>query len=320
MTFDISDDILSSAPITNSRTSVALGNFDGLTIAHRALLDKAQENAVALSNTSGRTVVPAVFTFRYLKQGAYDILPFDEKIRLIENYGVNVVAYADFASIKDMSPEDFVQRILIDRMKAASVVCGYNFRFGKNASGDVSVLRELLDSYSHGEVGLHVIDQMKLGDIVISSSEVRNALLRGDNDCASLLLGREYEIVGHALGGRAIGRTKGVPTINIPIPARMFSPKRGVYFSRVKFADKCIPAIVNIGVRPTFDEICGKSDLLCEIHLLTDNVDPLPSAGDRVCVVPLHYVREEIKFKDIDSLYRQITLDIDAAKKYFELI
>lgn len=320
MTFDLSDDLFSSDPITNSRTSVALGNFDGLTIAHQALLAKAKEDAAVLSQTSGVAVVPAVFTFRSLKQGACEIFPFDEKLRLIENYGANVVAYADFASVKDMSPEEFVQGILLGCMRAASVVCGYNFRFGKNASGDVDVLRKLLDIYSGGKVSLHVIDQMKLGDMPISSSEVRNALLRGDIGRASLLLGRDYEIVGFVMGGRAVGRTMGVPTINIPISERMLSPKHGVYFSRLKFAGKCIPAIVNIGVRPTFDELCGQSAPLCEIHLLTENIDHLPSVGDRVRVVPLRYVREEVKFDDTDSLYRQITADIDAAKKYFELI
>lgn len=208
-----------------------------------------------------------------------------------------------------MSPEDFVDRILLSKMKAVGVVCGYNFRFGKNAAADVNTLQRLLGT----RATLSVEPKQDMNGRAISSTEIRAALSRGDLRHAEKLLGRPYSIMGTLKHGRAVGRKMGVPTLNLPIDSALLCPMHGVYIARANSR----PAIVNIGVRPTFDDICGKSDPLCEIHLICDDVK-LPQEGDRVEVELLEFVRGEMRFDSPTALYTQIARDVEIAREYFE--
>lgn len=290
-------------------TVVAIGNFDGLHTAHRALLDRTVKLAGELSDRLGTDVLPAVFTFRSLKAEQGELVDFDEKLHLIENLGIKIVAYSDFETIKELSPKDFVDRILLTRLNAVGVVCGYNFRFGKNAAADVEALRELLGT----RATLSVEPRREMDGRAISSTEIRAALARGDLGHAEKLLGRPYSVTGTLTHGRAVGRKMGVPTLNLPIDRALLCPMHGVYVAKVGSRH----AIVNIGVRPTFDDICGKSDLLCEIHLLCDDSE-LPQEGDRVEVELLKFIRGEMRFDSPTELYTQIARDVEIAHEYFE--
>lgn len=290
-------------------TVVAIGNFDGLHTAHRALLDRTVKLARELSDRLGTAVLPAVFTFRALKAEQGELVDFDEKLHLIENLGINILTYSDFEAIKELSPEDFVDRILLTKLSAVGVVCGYNFRFGKNAAADVDSLRELLGTRAI----LSVEPRCEMDGRAISSTEIRAALSRGDLGHAEKLLGRHYSITGTLTHGRAVGRKMGVPTLNLPIDSALLCPMHGVYVAKVGSRH----AIANIGVRPTFDDICGKSDPLCEIHLLDDDGE-LPQEGDRVEVELHKFIRGEMRFDSPTDLYTQIAHDVEIAHEYFE--
>lgn len=312
---DISDISKNSGKLSSDRPSVvAIGNFDGLHLAHRALLDRTVRLAGELSDKYGTHVTPAVFTFRSLKRAQGELVTFDEKLRLIEECGIELVAYSDFETVKELSPEDFVDRILLSQLRAVGVVCGYNFRFGRHAAADVGRLRDLLDSRAI----LSVEPKREIDGMGISSTEIRAALTRGDLALAERLLGRHYTLVGILTHGRAIGREMGVPTLNLPIDDTLLCPMHGVYIARAN----SMPAIVNIGVRPTFDDICGKSNTLCEIHLLDDldvkDPSSLPSAGDRMTVELISRVRGEMKFDSPTALYAQIALDVKRARDFFD--
>lgn len=303
MIIDISD-VSCTAP-----TVVAIGNFDGLHSAHRALLDRTIKLAGELSDRLGIAVQSAVFTFRSLKTEQGELVDFDEKLHLIENLGINILAYSDFEAIKELSPEDFVDRVLLTKMNAVGVVCGYNFRFGKNAAADVDALRDLLGN----RATLSVEPKREMDGRAISSTEIRAALARGDLRYAEKLLGRPCSITGTLTHGRAIGGKMGVPTLNFPIEKALLCPMHGVYVARANSQ----PAIVNIGVRPTFDDICGKSEPLCEIHLLRNDII-LPQEGDRIVLELLEFIRGEMKFDSPTALYTQIAKDVKIAREYFE--
>ncbi len=312
MTVDICEPVLDKTP----PCVVALGNFDGVHTAHRELLKKAVETAEELTLERGEKVIPAAFTFKLLKPNVGYITDFDEKTKLLHDSGTDVCYFCDFGKIKDMSPEEFTEKILISRVNAVGVVCGFNFRFGKNAEGDAAMLNEIL-SRKYG-ITLSVIEQIKCGGITVSSTEIRKAISGGDFGLVKTMLGREYEISGIVEHGREVGRKMDCPTLNIPVDIHRALPHYGVYFSRCLFDGKSVPSICNIGVRPTFDSSFGESRPLCEIHLLRGS-DRMPKAGDRISVIPDRFCRPEIKFDSPSALYRQIEKDTADAVSFYAL-
>ena len=312
MTVDISEPVYDKTP----PCVVAIGNFDGVHTAHRELLEKAVETAKKLTLERGEKVIPAAFTFRHLKTNVGYITDFDEKTKLLCDNGMDICYFCDFGKIKDMSPEEFTEKILISRVNAVGVVCGFNFRFGKDAKGDAALLNEILtDKYG---ITLSVIPQITCGDVTVSSTEIRRAISDGDFELAKKMLGREFEISGIVEHGREVGRKMDCPTLNIPIDIHRAHPRYGVYFSRCQFDGKSVPSICNIGVRPTFDSSFGESRPLCEIHLL-GGFDRMPIAGDRISVIPDKFCRPEIKFDSPSALYKQIAKDSADAVSFYAL-
>lgn len=289
----------------------ALGNFDGVHIAHSRLMYKAVELA------GERGVRSAVFTFRTSK-GDF-LTDFDEKIRRIEAVGIEFAYVADFDRLKSMTPEQFVDEILVRRMKLCAVVCGYNFRFGIRASGDTETLRTLCKERGIGTV---ILPPILHDGVIVSSTEIRNAVRSGEMERVTAMLGSAFVLCGKIAHGRTVGRQNDCPTLNLELEPGSVCPKYGVYFTRCLLGGLEFTSISNIGVRPTFSSTYGDSEVLCEVHLLGD-LSPLSALGD-LYGLPIrveldHFCRPERKFESPEELYRQISSDILEASRYYHL-
>ena len=285
---------------------VALGFFDGMHVGHAALLSLARQEGDA------RRCETAVFSFAEdgtLKPATPRLLSEEERLVQMEQAGADSVLLYRFADICHLSPEEFVETVLVRQLSAVAVVCGYNFRFGKGGVGDADQLRALLAP--HG-LPLHVLPPARLGDEVVSASAIRVALAAGEAERAATMLGRPYAITGEVMHGKALGRRIGVPTANLPIPPGRVVPAFGVYAAIGYIAGDAQPhlGVANVGVRPTVEHGSLPN---CETHFL-DQVGDI--YGKRLTVLLLHRLRGEITFDNIEALVAQIMRDKAQAKEY----
>ena len=283
---------------------VALRNFDGVHRGHAALLAAAREGAVSLS-TPQRAVRPAVFTFRQSKAPAVTTL--EERLALFEAQSMETAFVADFDAFRGQTPEAFVSYTL-KGIGAAGLVCGFNFRFGHRAAGDVALLTRLAADCG---MDCRVIPPITVDGVTVSSTEIRRRLSEGDLAGVTALLGRPWSLTAEVVHGRAVGgRVLSSPTLNLPIREDRLLPPFGVYFTEVAIDGSIYPAVTNIGVRPTF----GESEILCETHLLGASGN---FYGKTAEVRFLHYRRPERRFASAEELAAVIAEDIAAARRFF---
>ena len=272
---------LPSAPPDRRPSAVALGVFDGVHLGHRAILGAAVAHARAI----GSPAVACTF----------------DRLELIAACGVAAAVVLAFTrELAAMEPEAFVKDVLVDRLDARQVVVGFNHRFGRGARGDAALLREL---GARGGFGVDVIEPLTVDGVPVSSTAIRAALGRGDLEAAVRMLGRPYTLPGKVVAGAGRGRTLGFPTANIA-PDRPVLVAPGVYACTVEVADQPRRAVVNVGVRPTFDE----KTLAVEAHLLDFSGDLY---GQTVRVMFRSRVREERRFSSVDALRAQIADDVE---------
>ncbi len=290
-------------PPDAGRTVAALGFFDGVHIGHRRLLDRAAEIAAS------RSLIPSVFTFSddalSFKPDAARLTDFSEKVELFRLAGIERVYAADFPDLSGLSPERFVSEILVGQLNVSVAVCGFNFRFGAGAAGDSDALVRLMRDLGRDA---EVIAPTVLDGTVVSSSAIRAALSEGDVALAEQMLGRPFSLSGRVEHGRGYGHTEGIPTVNLPVAPHLAVPRRGVYRSRAVIDGAGYPAVSNVGTRPTF----GGAGVNCESYLLDYHGSDL--YGRAVRVELLGFLRDERKFDTPEDLYRQIALDISAAR------
>ena len=284
-------------------TVIALGNFDGVHNAHRKILE------IAAGTAGDIHAVPAVFTFR--KSGKPEIIPYGERKRLIEESGIKILFETDFERVKDVGCRVFFENYLLNKMHAVSIVCGYNYRFGIKASGDVKLLGELCGEFG---VGLTVVDRILYEGADVSSSNIRTALRSGDVVFASELLGRPFSLTAKVRHGKNVGNKHGVPTLNLDFPSDSTCLAYGVYSAYCYLDGKRYNSVCNVGVDPTFGN--GVSSPLCEINVFDFSGDVY---GDEVKVEFLRFLRNEKKFCSSADLYEQIEKDISKAKSLFKV-
>jgi riboflavin kinase / FMN adenylyltransferase len=297
---------LESFPPDARPSVVALGVFDGVHLAHRAILD----TAVTRARGGGGTPVACTFDphpAEVLQPGRapLPITTLEERLALIAETGIEVSVVIPFTrELAGMEPETFVTDVLARGLGAREVVVGFNHRFGRGARGDARLLREV-----GVRVGLNaeIVPPLDVDGVPVSSSEIRGALQRGDLDTASRLLGRPYFVAGRVVEGAGRGRMLGFPTANVETDRRVLTPP-GVYACRVGVDGTVHGAVLNAGVRPTF----GEQVFTLEAYLLDFSGDLY---GRRVRVDFVSRLREEKKFAGIDALRAQIADDIAAARR-----
>ena len=283
-----------------SRYVVALGNFDGIHYAHTELIRKAKEIAFSLCKTAGEKILTAVFTFSDLKKPY--ITTTDEKLAVFEKLGIDCVFLCPLERVKNMSPEDFVRDVLAKKLSCVHTVCGYNYRFGKNALGDISLLRALTEKYG---LGCSIIEEIPN----ISSTRIREFISNGNIADANEIIGRPFTVSGKIIHGRGVGHTFGCPTLNVEIPRGKLLPLNGVYFTLCKVGENRYPAITNVGICPTF----GNDKITCENHLIDVSCELY---GEFAEIFFLAFRRHEIKFSSPEELYKTVNDDICAARDF----
>ena len=281
--------------------AVALGFFDGVHLGHRRLLRELKEKAELLG------LEPCVFTFesglRKTKNIQTILYNNEDKTQIFKALGISTVIFADFDSISGLSPEEFVNEVLIRDFDVKIAIAGFNFRFGKRASGDSDTLVKMM---SERGCEAFIVDEQSLDGQSLSSTLIRGLLSEGRTEEANRLLGSPYFIRGRVERGLGLGAHFGFPTVNTPISET--SPlKTGVYRAAVKIGEKLYTGITNVGECPTVKAR--------EIHaetLIADFCGDL--YGKEIYIYLLEYLREERNFGSVELLREQIYRDRDVSK------
>jgi riboflavin kinase/FMN adenylyltransferase len=236
------------------------------------------------------------------------LTPPEEKVAQLRAMGVKQLVLLPFdRELADLSPQQFVEEILVQKLRATRVSVGQDFRFGRGRAGEAADLQKLAAPYG---IAVTVVPLLFCQGERISSSNIRQALLAGDLSKANRLLGRAYSLVGKVVLGQQMGRTLGFPTANLHLPAEKFLPAYGVYAVRVTGAgtgDTPAAGVMNIGCRPT---VAGGPPT-AEVHLLDWSADLY---GKTLTVSLEHFLRHEQKFSSLDALKAQIHADCATAK------
>jgi riboflavin kinase / FMN adenylyltransferase len=304
---------LDDVPADFGPTLVSVGNFDGVHRAHRHVLGEIVRQAGERKMKSVAVTFEPHPTRILRPDHNFKLLtPTPEKLRLLAATGIDAVLLLPFTrDLSLMTPHDFADQILRQRLHAREVHEGYNFHFGHKAAGNIEVLREL-----GREMGFEVHDypEMRLRGEPVSSSHIRKLLAAGRVSRARHLLARPFSILSTAGRGRGYGSKYTVPTINLARYEELV-PMDGVYVTRTRVGEECFDSVTNVGNRPTF----GADSFAIESHLL--NFHPLELSADTE--VELHFLdrlRDEIKFPSVEALREQIGRDVAKAKRYLRLL
>ena len=284
-----------------SNSVVTLGNFDGVHIGHKKLIDE-----INLPENEGLTKV--LFSFyphpiTIIKNiEIKTILARVEKYNLIKDMGFDVfVEYPFSLDFSNLSKEEFIKNILIDKLKCKILVIGDGYKFGKDKSGDAKYLKEIGEKH---DIKTIIVKHCMNSSEKVSSSAIRDFILKGEIEKANFLLGRNYFIEGIVVRGRELGRTIGFPTINIIPEHEKLLPPNGVYKTITSHEKYGInQSITNIGVKPT---VSGEYKTI-ETNIFNFNENLY---DEKVKIEFLRFIRPEKKFDNIDELKEQIKNDI----------
>jgi riboflavin kinase/FMN adenylyltransferase len=294
----------------DARRAIALGFFDGVHCGHRALMDMTVRRA------SENKAISSVFTFDVHPDTVITGNPVplitsnaDRGAEIRRLGGVDEVIFSRFDDhMRNMDWRDFIHQVLVEQFHACWVITGENNSFGYRGLGRPKGLQEECAKIG---IGCDIIPSVRIDDVVVSSTYIRQQIAAGNMERAKQFLGHPYTIAGAVQQGRHIGRTIGVPTVNLELPPEMQAPPFGVYASRVIVDGKAHLAATNIGLRPTFRD--GGAPTV-EPHILDYDGDLY---GKFIRVELHHFVRPEKRFADPEQLRLQIQKDIAEIRDYF---
>ena len=290
--------------------ALCLGNFDGVHRGHRALIDELKrKNAQRTERLPMGALLFSTPPSLFLSSTPIPQLnTLEEKLELLREAGLHFAIIYDFAQLKDLSPDDFVRRILIEQCHCRLAVCGFNYTYGAKGAGNVETLSDTFGSQP-GRT-LSVVPAVMDGRHCVSSSVIRSMLEQGHPEDAARLLGRPFFLTGTVIDGRHVGTGMGTPTANLTFPEGGLVPAHGVYLTMVRIARRTYAAISNVGTRPTFTD--GDA-VNCETFIFDYNGDLY---GKTLRISFLRFLRAEKKFASMEELKKQIRLDIARAKEY----
>lgn len=293
------------------KTVIALGFFDGVHRGHGALLRKAAERAGELN------AAPAVFTFDRSPKEFVTGKPVllinsnDDRRDIIRRvYGIQRVIFAPFdREMMTMPWQDFITELLVKQYGAVHLVAGHDYRFGHKNEGTVERLREKCRELG---LGCDIIPKVELEGITVSSTYIRTLLEQGDVERAALFLGHPHCLSQTVRHGQRLGRTIGIPTVNLAVPAHVLTPERGVYITRVFLPDgRSCPGVTNVGTRPT---VTDGDTVSVETYLLGFDGDLY---GQTVRLDFYRRLRGEVKFPSLEALRQEILRNVAETEAYF---
>lgn len=312
---------LDDVPADLAATVVSIGNFDGVHLGHRAVLRRARE----LADELGHRVVAVTFDPHPIAVLRPDHAPqtlteVTTRCALLAEAGVDDVVVIPFdRDVARWTPEEFVQRVVVDGLHAAAVVVGANFRFGARAAGDVALLREIGGERGFTAEGI----ELDGGPQVWSSTYVRTCLAAGDVEGAAEALGRPFSVTGVVVRGDQRGRELGYPTANVPTHG-LAAPADGVYAGRLRVLDEgdplqgaWLPAAISVGTNPTFE---GERDRRVESYVLPDGLEErdLDLYDRTVEVAFVAQIRGMVRFDGVEELLERMALDVERTRELLE--
>ncbi len=286
---------------------VTSGTFDGVHLGHQKILGRLKELA---ARKQGETVLLTYWPHPRLILQPEDnslrlLTTLTEKVKLLEELGVDHLIILPFTKeLSQMSSEEFIREILVEKVQTKTLVIGYDHKFGKNREGSF----EYLKSHSHlFGFDMEEISRQDVDDLAVSSTKIRTALAQGDISTASKYLGRPYFLSGQVVKGQQIGRSIGFPTANIQVVDKYkLLPRDGAYAVYAEVGAIRYKAILNIGDRPTVD---GKKKTI-EAHLIDFDGDVY---GQELSIHFQEFLREEERFENLDALKNQLVIDRERA-------
>ncbi|WP_101526093.1 bifunctional riboflavin kinase/FAD synthetase [Nocardioides houyundeii] len=297
---------LTEVPADAGPTVVTIGNFDGVHLGHQHVLRRAREVAddLGVARVVVVTFDPHPIAVLRPEHAPPIMTSIQTRVRLLGDAGVDDVLVIPFdRDIAGWSPEEFIDRVLVEALGARAVVVGANFRFGKRAAGDLALLREV------GAVRGFAVEGVALdgGPQVWSSTYVRNCLAAGDVAGAAEALGRPFTVRGVVVQGDQRGRGLGFPTANVPTAAMAAAPSDGVYAGWLTRLDTGAryPAAISVGTNPTFE---GERERRVESYVL--DRDDLELYGVEVEVSFVERLRGMVRFEGVDSLIETMHDDV----------
>lgn len=289
-------------------SAVALGTFDGVHIAHQAVIKNMVKHARA------HQLLSVVYTFSNHPKELREenppkrLMTPEQKEKLLASLGVDVLVMVPFdESQLNIPAEDFVEEILLKKINTKHITVGYDFKFGKKAKGCVNLLSKYQDYFT-----LDVVEPIKNDDLTISSTNIRKFLLAGDVEMANELLGRYYDIHGLVIHGKHMGRKLGYPTINLQTTYEMSVLKPGVYITKTRVNGIEHPSVTNVGFNPTFNQ----ENFNVETYILDFEGDLY---GQHVEVLFIKFISPEMKFDSLEDLIKKIDGDVQMARDYFNI-
>ena len=286
----------------NNNTCLAIGAFDGLHKGHRLIINESIETAEENNLPSGvLSFNPHPLEIIPGHTPPPSIVSRKQKISILEKMGVDYYFEQEFnKGFASLTAKQFVEDILVDKLKVNTVVVGSDFRFAKNNEGNVEILRDMAEI--HG-FNTKIISQLHDNDDRISSTRIRELLKNGNFDKAEKLLGRQYQVCGKVVHGKKIGRTLGYPTANLNLETNYAIPPYVVYAVKVYYNGNVYCGAASLGHNPTFED----QQFSFEIFIFDFSEDLYEK---RICVDLLEFIRPEINFPGPEELKEQMRKDV----------
>ena len=291
---------------------LAIGNFDGFHKGHIEILNSLKKIANKKKQPSAiMSFNPHPRNFFDKKKENFNIYSKSDKINFLKKFGINIfIEFIFDKNLSELSANQFVENILINKLNIKNVVVGKDFKFGKDRSGNFKIL----ENYSKDNyLNLHLVQSkmLKDGSDKYSSSIIRDNIRNGEMEKVNSALGRCWHMTGKIIEGDKRARKINFPTANV-IPGKHILPRKGVYCVEAYINNEKYLGISNFGERPTVDG----SKLLLETHIFNFNQEIY---GNELTVQFLTFIRPEQKFANFDELAKQIKIDIETAKKYHNI-
>ena len=288
---------------------LTIGNFDGVHRGHQALFRKVKDWANRLQGESVvMTFDPHPLQVLGVRPEPAFITPHERKLELIETCGIDVAIVLPFdMEFARMTADDFVRKLLVEKIGIKGIVVGYDYRFGHGREGDIDFLKKIGKKY---EFEVDTVSEIQLDKTVVSSTAIRQLIQGGELKEANRLLGRSYEIRGTVVVGQKRGaRLLGFPTANIDYPASsQATPKPGVYAVEVELGGEKLFGAANLGHNPTF----GDAGITLEVHIIDFDREIY---GMDIAVRFVDRLRDEKRFSGPQELALQIRTDVERAKE-----
>ena len=298
---------LEKFPSLSNHSIVAIGNFDGIHLGHHKILECLDKTAREYGLFS------LVLTFfphpgKILGKNKLKMIQtLDQKIREIRKFDIQALLIIPFdEQFASLSGQDFIQKIVLNTLRAKAIIVGKNFYFGKNREGDIPLLHRLSSKLEFRVCSIPAVIQ---NGETVSSSLIRNLLQEGKVEKANRLLGRSYEIEGEVVKGQSRGKALGFPTANIETENEIIP--QGVFITKTRIGSKILPSMTNVGKQPTFVQ----KDLHIESFIIDFDRNLY---GEHIGINFLKKIRNQVKFSTPDELARQLEDDLQTTKAYFQ--